>query len=228
MKKEVEIFKIFHAKQEDRLETRKAKDIVADEFHFDLFVNSKLVFKFMCSPRQLKELVVGFLVSEGFIRDSQEILALSFKKDQCFVKLVSKEKYPLKKSEYRLKLSPPSLWSLMDALQKRSIFFQETGCFHAAALAKGQDILLFAEDIGRHNAIDKVIGQAVLKAIPLNDKILLTACRLSAHLIQKAIYAGIPYVASKSAVTDKAITLAKEYGLTLVGFVRKGRMNVYA
>ena len=227
MKKEVEILKVFPAKQGDKLEIKKVKDLVAQEFHFDLFVNSKLAFKFMCSPSQLKELVIGFLFSEGFIRDSQEILELFFKKDQCFVGLTSKEKYPLPRSKHRLKLDPPSLWFLMDALQKRSIFFQETGCFHAAALATGQEIVLFAEDIGRHNAIDKVIGQAVLKNIPLNDKILLTTCRLSAHIVKKAIYAGISYIASKSAVTDKAIALAKEYGLSLVGFVRSKRMNIY-
>jgi FdhD protein len=234
MKKQVNVLKIFTDKHETVLKAKQAKDLVAQEYHLDLFINShqnqhkQQVFQFICSPAQLKELVVGFLLSEGFIRNKQEILELRFKEEQCFVELVSKKKYPLSNRFIpRLKLHLSFLWFLMNELEKRSVFFQETGCFHAAALAKGQEIVLFAEDIGRHNAIDKVIGQAVLNDISLNDKVLLTTCRLSSYIVKKAIYAGIPYIASKSAVTDKAIALAKEYGLILIGFVRKGRMNIY-
>ena len=125
MKKQVNVLKIFTDKHETVLKAKQAKDLVAQEYHLDLFINShqnqhkQQVFQFICSPAQLKELVVGFLLSEGFIRNKQEILELRFKEEQCFVELVSKKKYPLSNRFIpRLKLHLSFLWFLMNELEK--------------------------------------------------------------------------------------------------------------
>lgn len=102
------------------------------------------------------------------------------------------------------------------------------GGTHAAAIfdPSGQAIIL-AEDIGRHNAMDKAIGHCLLRGLPMHDKILITSGRASYEMATKAIRAGIPIVASVSAPTSLAVQLAHDRGLTLIGYLRGGRMNVY-
>ncbi len=202
-------------------------DIVAVEYQFELFVNARSVFKFDCSPKQLKELVTGFLLDEGFIERLDEIKCLEFKPSSCTVNLKTHKKRSLAPVRPLKMASWPSLWNLMEKFGQRSLFFKQTGCFHAAAVATERDIFCFAEDIGRHNAIDKVIGTAILKNISLEDKILLTSCRISSSIIKKAIFAGIPTIASKSAVTEEAVKLALQYNIGLIGFIRSHKMNIY-
>jgi FdhD protein len=104
----------------------------------------------------------------------------------------------------------------------------EVGGTHSAALfdAHGQAVHL-AEDIGRHNAVDKVVGYCLLRKIPLRDKVLLTSGRASYEMATKAIRAGIPLIATLSAPTSLAVAIARDRGLTLIGYLRGGRMNIY-
>jgi len=105
---------------------------------------------------------------------------------------------------------------------------RKIGGTHSAALfdASGRAVHL-AEDIGRHNAVDKVLGYCLLRKIPLNDKILVTSGRASYEMATKAIRAGIPVTATLSAPTSLAVQIARDRGLTLIGYLRGGRMNVY-
>jgi FdhD protein len=89
-------------------------------------------------------------------------------------------------------------------------------------------VLVFAEDIGRHNAVDKVLGRCLLDGIAVADRILVTSGRTSSEILFKAAGSGIPVLISKSAPTDMGVELAQELGITLIGFVRGGGMNVYA
>jgi FdhD protein len=102
-----------------------------------------------------------------------------------------------------------------------------TGCFHGAALSDGEKILVFAEDIGRHNAVDKVIGHAILAKIPFSKKIMFVSCRLSSEIVSKCSRWGIPILVSRAAATDLAIEIAETSGMTLVGFARGDHMNIY-
>jgi len=128
------------------------------------------------------------------------------------------------------RVEPKLIVRLPDALRSEQNVFERTGGLHAAALFDGRGALLIVrEDIGRHNAVDKVVGWALLNdRIPLSDCILLVSGRGGFEIIQKAIVAGIPVVASVSAPSSLAVQLARELRLTLIGFLRGNRFVVYA
>jgi FdhD protein len=127
-------------------------------------------------------------------------------------------------------LSAEMLAQLPERLRAAQQVFDRTGGLHAAGIfdAAG-DLLVLREDVGRHNAVDKVIGWAVREnRIPLSGTVLLVSGRASFELTQKALMAGIPALAAVSAPSSLAVELAEEVGMTLVGFLRGDTMNLYA
>jgi len=129
-----------------------------------------------------------------------------------------------------LKVSLNLLYGLPERLRAEQETFEETGGLHASALFDERgDLLYLHEDVGRHNAVDKVVGAALLdQKIPLNAHILMVSGRTSFEIVQKALVAGIPVVAAVSAPSSLAVALAREFQMTLVGFLRGRRFNVYA
>jgi FdhD protein len=122
------------------------------------------------------------------------------------------------------------LYGLPDALRQAQGVFETTGGLHAAGLFTADGSLVVArEDVGRHNAVDKLVGWAVLGGrLPLSDTVLMVSGRCGYEIVQKAVAAGIPVVASVSAPSSLAVSVAEDFGLTLVGFLRGRRCNVYA
>jgi FdhD protein len=118
--------------------------------------------------------------------------------------------------------------ALPDRLRARQSAFDETGGLHAAALCTaGGEIIAVAEDVGRHNAVDKVVGTLLLDGKPDKPVILIVSGRVSFEIVQKAWIAGIPILAAISAPTSLAVDLAKAAGVTLIGFLRPGGLNIY-
>jgi FdhD protein len=128
------------------------------------------------------------------------------------------------------RFSPLVLAALPDRLRSAQRVFSRTGGLHAAGLfTTGGEVVAVREDVGRHNAVDKIVGWALLSGrLPLSGCALLVSGRASFELVQKAVLAGIPLLAAVSAPSSLAVSLAEEAGLTLVGFLRGSSMNVYA
>ncbi|HEX6280410.1 MAG TPA: formate dehydrogenase accessory sulfurtransferase FdhD, partial [Pyrinomonadaceae bacterium] len=126
-------------------------------------------------------------------------------------------------------ISAEIIHRLPDTLRSAQLTFDKTGGLHASALFNTDGTLdIVREDVGRHNALDKVIGAKFLAGeLPLSDKILLVSGRASFELVQKALMAGIPILAAVGAPSSLAVELASEFGMTLIGFVRDGRFNIY-
>ena len=129
-----------------------------------------------------------------------------------------------------MEVSAEVIYSLPDKLRAAQGIFTATGGLHAAGLfdAQGQ-LLRLREDVGRHNALDKLVGSALLAdELPLNNHIVLVSGRSSFEILQKCLTAGVPIVCAVSAPSSLAVALAKEFGITLVGFLRGQRFNVYS
>ncbi len=129
-----------------------------------------------------------------------------------------------------VRVDPALLTGLPDRLREQQRVFDRTGGLHAAGLfAPDGELLCLREDVGRHNAVDKVVGWAVRQGrLPLTGLVLQVSGRLSFELVQKAAVAGVPVLSAVSAPSSLAVDLAQELGMTLVGFVRDGRLNAYA
>ncbi|MDY6914220.1 MAG: formate dehydrogenase accessory sulfurtransferase FdhD [Planctomycetota bacterium] len=221
-------------------------DEVVVEARIELDVNEgRGQLPLVCSPCDVEALAVGLLLSDGAIRHRQDLHAAEyFPAENKVAVLGDFDESVLKDMQLHrvqacgaaahtftgsgLRLSPQQLLALAEQFDRRMDLWRRTGGVHACALAEADGIVLFAEDIGRHNAFDKVMGKAFLEGIDVADRLVLTTCRLSGTIVTKAVACGVCMLASGSAVTHLAVELAEKAGLTLVGFLRDGRMNVYA
>lgn len=238
------------------LTEEKMTDLVIVEHHLNAYINDQLAFKLVCTPEKLDALVLGFLLSEGYIENPGEVefiyvcesgervkvqlnkpLALPEINHDTASNSIScgnnrkirqaadgKSLIPLGIHDW----SPETVLTLANACNHNAGLFAETGGTHCCALSIGGELAFICEDIGRHNAVDKAIGQALLAEKNLAEAILFTTGRIPGDMVIKAIRSRIPVLASHSAPTDEAILLARHFNLTLIGFVRGKRMNLYA
>ena len=260
-------------------------DVVAVEEPLELRIafgplgarQTKAITVTMRTPGHDAELAVGFLLSEGILDDSSQIMRIGGLTDEQLgtgqphgalppstransilielqpdveVRLATLERNfyttsscgicgkasllalrtvcpPRRPNEFTMAVE--SIYSLPESLRAAQQLFDATGGLHGAALyTSGGELVLLREDIGRHNAVDKLIGaQVAVDGIPMRDKMLMLSGRASFELLQKAVMAGIPMVAAVGAPSSLAVQVAREFDLTLIGFLRDRRFNVY-
>ena len=227
------------------------EDPVAIEKRLRILVNGRDVLKLYCSPVMIRELVVGFLMTEGIIKGNwcAERMSIEYG-DEILVDVPAEGEVSLEGSTMTsgcaggitfdreiiddspiaegIRISSEMLKKLFGRFQKASGLYNITGCVHCAAISDGKSIMVLAEDIGRHNAVDKAVGYCILEGISLEDKIILVSGRLSSEMASKCSRWGIPIVLSRTAPTVLATEIAEKRGITMVGFVRGGRFNIYS
>ena len=241
----------------DRDSRQAGEDIVVKELPLTIVLNGRELVTLLCSPANLKYLAIGFLLSEGLLRNRNDIKSiiddeqrgivrietvtdLDGEEEQVFKRIITPgcgrgaafysaaDAAGMNEVKSELQVNGAEILELMSNFQHRSETYRSTGGVHSAALCDNKNLNVFSEDIGRHNAIDKIFGQCLWEGIPTTDQIILTSGRISSEIVIKIARNNVPILASKSAPTNTAVKLADLLGITLIGFVRGTRMNVYS
>ena len=231
------------------------------EYKLAIYVNGVRYVNLICTHKNLHELVLGNLFTEGIIYGISEIISIEIEEDQgkAFVKLTRNDIFkdmieategirtvttacgkqhsiayylmndgdltPLERS---FTITFSTVLSYMNDFQKGSDIYKTTRGIHSCALYNDRGLLYLMEDIGRHNAVDKVLGFALDHNIDLTKTVLITSGRVPNDMILKIIKAKIPILVARSVPTDVAIEMAQKYNVTLAGFARGTKMNLYA
>ena len=236
MKEETKKFSILRVTEEDR---SQVEDVIVREFPLTIVLNNQEVVTLLCSPTKLEYLAIGYLWSEDLIKSKDELKETKLDREAGVVRGKTKQaemppyqgtgsdSLPGDTAEPQTKISAPQVFSLMENFIQRSQVFKATGGVHGAALCDRDNLLIFSEDIGRHNAIDKIFGECLLKDIPTDNRLIITSGRVSSEILLKVAKRNIPLLISRAAPTDLGLRLAADLGVTLIGFVRGKRMNVY-
>jgi FdhD protein len=231
-------------------------DPVASELPITLEVNGKQLVTLLCTPAELQELAVGFLLSEGILSGKASIKKMTIDEKELTVRLELSD-LPADLSTLFAKRTISSgcgkgitftqsrtgadrrlpvrgqmitlgdVKRLLNDFKSISKLYIETGGVHSAALSDGKELLFFSEDVGRHNAVDKLIGKAFLQSISVENRILLTSGRVTSEIMTKAGRNRFPLLISRAAPSCMAVNYAEDMGITLVGFARGDRMNIY-
>lgn len=210
--------------------TKTLTEPVLCEHTIKALVNETLEMEFVCLPQFLPELVLGHLVTEGYLRRAEDVLSVTVSPSgQTADVTLARLSQPGPMPEVT-----PAAWeaewvfALADRFAAGMPVHALTCATHSCFLAEGSRLLFQCEDIGRHNAIDKAVGYALINGIDLRGCLLYSSGRMPADMAAKAIRAGIPLLASKGAPTASAIKLARQHKLTLLCAARRDRMKLFS
>ena len=252
MKNELEGLPVLQYVRENKSSVEK---VVAREFSLTIVLNNQELVTLLCSPSDLEYLAVGFLLSEGLLNIKDEIRSIAVDDRRGVARVETREgkeltserlskrliassggrgtsassaaAQSLAKVEYRSEITVPAIYTLVKEFQHHSRLYRATHGVHSAALCDA-DILVFAEDIGRHNAIDKVFGKCLMEDILTDGRMVVTSGRVSSEILLKVARRRIPVIISIAAPTDVAVELAGSLGVTIVGSVGGSKMNVFS
>jgi FdhD protein len=234
----------------DRVEEVTAE--VVREQPLTIHVDGVRFLTLLCTPVQLEALVLGYLWMETVITDVSEVrgLDVSAVDGRVDVTLARPVTLPTERIltsgcgggitfriDHRLfprlpssplRVSPARLAARMKDLYASAVLYKASRGIHGAGLSDGDELLVVAEDVGRHNAVDKVKGEALLRGIPTEGRILLSTGRVSSEMLLKAARMGVPIIASRTSPTEMAVGLAEQLNVTVCGYVRQDALNLYA
>lgn len=224
---------------------------VIEESLVSVYVNGQELATMMCSPFDQEALALGFLANEGVIHSLDEVglaqaniartvVDILLKRDQfdpprrmiltsgCGGGITLQtltESYPPLQSDFVT--TPAVIFDRMRDLHGAAHLYRQVRGVHTAVLASAERLLLSAEDVGRHNAVDKIAGKALLSGTDTRDHLLLTSGRISSEMVSKARRMGVPVVASRTSPTSTTVRLAQAWNICVVGYVRQGSLRVY-
>ncbi len=222
---------------------------VPSETEITIYVNRREFVSILCTPSKLNCLVLGFLYTEGIISGLGDVTMMRVCDEESEVDVrLSKPEFQLptkrrltsgcgggstftmqgQRVDSHLVTAPADVLSLMRQLRERMELYPVSGGVHTSALANTGKLLVVAEDIGRHNTLDKIQGECLLKGISTKDGVLLTTGRVSSEMLLKAAKMEAPVVVSRHSPTSGAVTLARDLGITLVGYARGSSLTVYS
>jgi FdhD protein len=230
---------------------REIKGEVVREHPLTVFVNGQKFITLLCSPAKLDCLVVGYLWLEKVIASVDDIrrLTVSEVDGRAEVELAGPVELPKERIltsgcgggitfridprvfariESPLRVPPARLFQRMKDLYHQAVGYRSSRGIHGAAMADPDRLLFMAEDVGRHNAVDKVVGEALLKGVSTRDRILLNTGRISSEMLLKGARMGVPLVVSRTSPTEMAVGLAEQLGITVVGYLQHDTFNLYA
>lgn len=229
------------------------KENVCVEVPVDLVVNEEKVVTFMCTPQYINELSLGYLYNRKLVNSIDEIYTLAACEDlrKVYVRTAHKlneEQYSLgavlssacgsgsvfneeildeEVNRSNLTVTLEELRKLAKQMFSSATMYKETGGVHCAALAMPQEILALREDVGRHNAVDKITGKGLFLEVDFSQTIILTTGRISSDMMLKAVSIGVPIVCTRSIPSSLALELAEKLGVTLVGRIATKAPIVY-
>ena len=251
MENEIERFPVLRITQEGKSNT---EETVAREYPVTIILNDEELVTMLCSPKDMKYLAIGFLASEGLLESKDDIRRVLIDDERGVVRVEVEVKESAQevvfkrlitsgcgrgasfystadvhsqKVESQVKISAKNIFALANEFQHGSQVYLATHGVHSAALCNTNQILVFNEDIGRHNAIDKIFGKCLLEDIVTADGIMLTSGRITSEILHKVAKRGVPIIISISAPTNLGVRIADSLGITLVSGVRGKKMNVY-
>lgn len=222
---------------------------VPSEIALAISINRKELVTILCTPTKLNCLVLGFLYAEGIISCMDDVASMRVCEEEALVEvMLSDAEYELptqriltsgcgggatfktKGQEVHSDLvtTPEEVLALMKKLQEQMDLYRLCGGLHTSSLSDTRDLLIVAEDIGRHNTVDKIQGECLLRGLPTRDRLLLSTGRVSSEILLKAARMSAPVVVSRHSPTGSSVSLARDLGITLVGHARGNSMSVYS
>jgi FdhD protein len=219
------------------------------EIALAVYVNRQELVTILCTPTKLNFLVLGFLYAEGIISGLGDVANMRVCEEESLADVtLSNSEYELPKQrtltsgcgggatfktqgqkvESNLVTTPKEVLSLMKQLQDQMGLYRLCGGVHASALSDTKKLLVVAEDIGRHNTLDKIQGECLLRRLQTRDRLLLSTGRISSEMLLKAAKMQVPVVVSRHSPTGAAVSLARDLGITLVGHASGSRVSVYS
>ena len=224
---------------------------VIEESRVTIYANAQEITSLMCTPGEMDVLALGFLKNEGIIDRLDEVRDVYVSRQECCVDVWLNHAAELPQSKTitsgcgggvtfidpewqcaplhdHLRVEPEVLCRLFNRLQRPDSLYARARGVHTTALVQGDQILALAEDVGRHNTIDKVVGSCLLAGIETSGLLMLTTGRISSEMMRKAARMGCPLVASRNSPTSMSVAMANAWNITLVGYVRHGSLRVYS